>query len=92
MTNVYATINGPAPFIQEAVRIEVVENVNGYLCFDKLSMNSLIFYYISIGCKIFKIIKQHPNGSKTVHYLRLAASAGLTWLNTNGNQVQFVPD
>lgn len=38
-----------------------------------LSMNSFLFYNLSIGYEIFKIIKQHPNGSKTVHYLRFAS-------------------
>ncbi len=76
MTYVYATIIGPAPFIQEDVRIEVVENVNGFLCFDKLSMNSFLFDNLSIGCKIFKIIKQHTNGSKTVHRYALPRMRG----------------
>ena len=29
----------PARFIQQSVRIELVENVNGLLCFDRLSTN-----------------------------------------------------
>jgi len=41
--------------------------------FDKLSMNSLLFANLSIDCEIFKILKQHPNGSKTIYYLRLAS-------------------
>jgi hypothetical protein len=41
--------------------------------FDKLSMNSFLFANLSMGCEIFKIIKQPPNGSKTVHCSRLAS-------------------
>jgi hypothetical protein len=41
--------------------------------FDKLSMNSFLFSNLSIGCEIFKNIKQHPNGSKTIYYLRIAS-------------------
>jgi len=56
-------------------------------------MNSFLFANLSIDCEIFKFIKQHPNGSKTVHYLSpYLAQAKLTWFSTNGNQVQFVPD
>ncbi|MFZ1547966.1 MAG: hypothetical protein WAT12_12850, partial [Candidatus Nitrotoga sp.] len=34
---------------------------------------SFLFANLSMGCEILKIIKQPPNGSKTVHYLRLAS-------------------
>jgi hypothetical protein len=36
-------------------------------------MNSFLFSNLSIGCEIFKNIKQHPNGSKTIYYLRIAS-------------------
>ena len=48
------------------------DSIGGFV-FDFLSMNSFLFDKLSIGCEIFKIIKQHPNGSKAVHYLRLTS-------------------
>jgi len=49
-------------------------------------MNSFLFANLSIGCEILKTIKQPPNGSKTVHYLRLASRMrGLLGLGLTDN-------
>jgi hypothetical protein len=56
-------------------------------------MNSFLFANLSMGCEILKIIKQPPNGSKTVHYLRLASrTRGLLGSARTEGLVQHCPN